>query len=116
MTSFLRHHTECRSIISRMLVTDPKQRASLAEIMSHPWMNKGYNITPDNYLPNREPVQLPLDADVIEKMTGFDFGPPEYITSQLTKIIDSEDYQHAVKTNYREQPPPTLPREEAWRV
>lgn len=109
MTSFLRHHTECRSIISRMLVTDPKQRASLAEIMSHPWMNKGYNITPDNYLPNREPVQLPLDADVIEKMTGFDFGPPEYITSQLTKIIDSEDYQHAVKTNYREQPPPTLP-------
>ena len=92
-----------------MLVTDPKQRASLAEIMSHPWMNKGYNITPDNYLPTREPVQLPLDADVIEKMTGFDFGPPEYITAQLSKIIESEDYQHAVKTNYREQPPPTQP-------
>ncbi|KAB8238938.1 putative serine/threonine protein kinase Kin1 [Aspergillus alliaceus] len=98
--------TECRSIISRMLVTDPKQRASLAEIMNHPWMNKGYNGPPENYLPHREPLQHPLDAEVIEKMTGFDFGPPEYITAQLTKILESEDYQHAVRTSVREQPLP----------
>ncbi|KAE8149286.1 hypothetical protein BDV25DRAFT_4208 [Aspergillus avenaceus] len=95
---------ECRSIISRMLVTDPKQRASLAEIMNHPWMNKGYNGPPENYLPHREPLHLPLDSEVIEKMTGFDFGPPDYITNQLTKVIESEDYQHAVRTSIREQP------------
>lgn len=89
-----------------MLVTDPRQRASLTEIMNHPWMNKGYSGPPDNYLPPREATQLPLDNDVIEKMTGFDFGPPDYITGQLTKILDSEDYQHAVKTNLREQQPP----------
>lgn len=98
---------ECRQIISRMLVTDPKQRASLTEIMNHPWMNKGYNGPPDNYLPPREPTQLPLANDIIDKMTGFDFGPPDYITAQLTKILESEEYQHAVKTNPREQPPPT---------
>ncbi|KAL3463319.1 hypothetical protein BJX64DRAFT_127637 [Aspergillus heterothallicus] len=98
--------TECRHIISRMLVTDPKQRASLAEIMNHPWMNKGFSGAPDNHLPTREPLQLPLDPEVIEKMTGFDFGPPDYITAQLTKIIESEDYQHAVILNAREQPPP----------
>ncbi|KAL4872773.1 hypothetical protein BDV12DRAFT_126184 [Aspergillus spectabilis] len=97
---------ECRSIISRMLVTDPKQRASLAEIMSHPWMNKGYGGAPDNHLPTREPLQLPLDPEVIEKMTGFDFGPPDYIAAQLTKIIESEDYLHAVTLNAREQPAP----------
>ncbi|THC88460.1 hypothetical protein EYZ11_012093 [Aspergillus tanneri] len=97
--------TECRHIISRMLVTDPKQRASLAEIMSHPWMNKGFNTVPDNNLPHREPLKLPLDPEVIEKMTGFDFGPPEYIIAQLTKIIESEDYQHAVRASIREQPP-----------
>ncbi|KAL4790240.1 hypothetical protein BDV19DRAFT_341640 [Aspergillus venezuelensis] len=97
--------SECRNIISRMLVTDPKQRASLAEIMSHPWMNKGFSTVPDNHLPTREPLQLPLDPAVIEKMTGFDFGPPDYIASQLTKIIESEDYQHAIALN-REQPPP----------
>ncbi|KAF9890291.1 serine/threonine-protein kinase KIN2 [Aspergillus nanangensis] len=98
---------ECRSIISRMLVTDPKQRASLAEIMNHPWMNKGFGGPPDSYLPHREPLQLPLDPDVIEKMTGFDFGSPDYITTQLTKIIDSEDYQHAVRSSIRDHPPPS---------
>jgi hypothetical protein len=88
-----------------MLVTDPKQRASLAEIMTHPWMNKGFNSPPENYLPHREPLQLPLDQDVIEKMTGFDFGSPEYIKSQLTKVLESEDYQHALRLNFREQQP-----------
>lgn len=89
-----------------MLVTDPKQRASLAEIMSHPWMNKGFSNPPENHLPHREPLQLPLDQEVVEKMTGFDFGPPEYITAQLTKVLESEDYQHALRLYYREQQQP----------
>ncbi|KAJ5677179.1 uncharacterized protein N7477_002812 [Penicillium maclennaniae] len=96
--------TECRHIISRMLVTDPKQRASLNEIMNHPWMNKGFSAPPENFLPHREPLQLPLDQEVIEKMTGFDFGPPEYITAQLTKTLESEEYRNAVRNNHREQP------------
>lgn len=87
-----------------MLVTDPKQRASLSEILNHPWMNKGFNTLPENYLPHREPLQLPLDPEIIERMTGFDFGPPEYITSQLTKVLESEDYQHAVRVSAREAP------------
>ncbi|KAL2871991.1 putative serine/threonine protein kinase Kin1 [Aspergillus lucknowensis] len=98
--------SECRHIISRMLVTDPKQRANLAEIMGHPWMNKGFSGSPDNHLPTREPLQLPLDPEVIEKMTGFDFGPSDYIAAQLTKIIESEDYQHAVSLSAREPLPP----------
>jgi hypothetical protein len=97
---------ECRHIISRMLVTDPKQRASLTEIMNHPWMNKGFSGPPDNHLPHREPLQLPLDPEVIEKMTGFEFGKPEYITAQLTKVIESDEYQHAIALNAREQPVP----------
>lgn len=98
---------ECRHILSRMLVTDPKQRASLTEIMNHPWMNKGYNGPPENFLPPREPLQLPLDPEVIEKMTGFDFGTPDHITAQLTKTLESEEYQQAVKSFSREQPFPT---------
>jgi len=96
--------TECRNLISRMLVTDPRQRASLSEIMNHPWITKGFNTPPENYLPPREPLQLPLDPSVIEKMTGFDFGPSDLITAQLTKIIESEDYQHAVDMSSREPP------------
>ncbi|KAI9722257.1 MAG: hypothetical protein M1812_001729 [Candelaria pacifica] len=95
--------SECRSLISRMLVTDPRQRATLTEIMNHPWITKGFNSPPENYLPHREPLQLPLDPKVIEKMTGFDFGSTEYITTELTKILESEGYQQAVRLAAREQ-------------
>lgn len=65
--------------------------------MNHPWMTKGFNGPPDNYLPSRKPLQLPLDSSVVAKMTGFDFGAADVITAQLTRIIDSEDYQRAVR-------------------
>ncbi|KAA6411135.1 MAG: serine threonine kinase Kin1 [Lasallia pustulata] len=93
---------DCKNLISRMLVTDPKQRSNLGEIMNHPWITKGFNAPPENYLPHREPVQLPLDPVIVNKMTGFDFGPSEYITRELTKVIESEEYQSAVRLNARE--------------
>ncbi|KAL9050318.1 MAG: hypothetical protein Q9162_006706 [Coniocarpon cinnabarinum] len=89
--------SECKHIISRMLVTDPKNRATLSEIMNHPWMTKGFNGAPENYLPPREPLTLPLDEKVIDKMNGFEFGPPEWIRNQLENIINSEDYQRAMR-------------------
>ncbi|KAL0469420.1 serine/threonine protein kinase [Neurospora intermedia] len=100
--------SECKHLISRMLVTDPKQRATMQEVMNHPWMLKGYNGPPDNYLPRREPLTLPLDPEVISQMTGFKFGPPEYITAELTKRIKSPKYQAAVRRleKERERPEP----------
>ena len=97
------HLLECKNLISRMLVTDPRQRAHLSEIINHPWITKGFNSPPENYLPHREPLQLPLDPKIIEKMTGFDFGPADYITRELTKVIASDEYQNAVRNNAREQ-------------
>jgi hypothetical protein len=67
------------------------------EIMNHPWMTKGFSGPPENHLPERKPVQLPLDPEVVAKMTGFDFGNSKYITEQLTAVIESEDYQRAVR-------------------
>ena len=66
-------------------------------------MTKGFNSPPENYLPHREPLQFPLDAQIIEKMTGFDFGPADYITRELTKVLNSEEYQNAVRNSAREQ-------------
>ena len=86
-----------------MLVTDPRQRAGLSEIMNHPWMTKGFNAPPENCLPHREPLQLPLDPQIVDKMTGFDFGSAEYITRELTKVLNSDEYQRAVQLNAREQ-------------
>lgn len=93
--------SECRNLIHRMLQTDPSQRMTLSEIMNHPWLVKGFNSPPENYLPHREPLQLPLEKEIIDKMTGFDFGTPEYITSQLTNVIQSEEYQRAVRAAAR---------------
>lgn len=95
--------SECKHLMSRMLVTDPKQRATMQEVMNHPWITKGFNGPPDNYLPIREPLTYPLDPEVIHAMQGFNFGTPETIRAQLTKIIESEEYQQAVKMYQRER-------------
>lgn len=86
-----------------MLVTDPKQRATMAEVMYHPWMNKGYSAPPDNCLPRREPITLPLDKEVINAMTGFNFGPPEVIKAQLTRLLESEEYKRGVRLYQQEK-------------
>lgn len=93
---------ECRSLIARMLQTDPSQRATMSEIMNHPWITKGSSGPPDNFLPNRRPLQLPLDRNVIRKMDGFDFGPANKIEEQLTRLIDSDEYQRAIR-NYEKK-------------
>ncbi|KAI1380175.1 hypothetical protein F4677DRAFT_406061 [Hypoxylon crocopeplum] len=102
---------ECRHLLSRMLVTDPKQRATMYEVMNHPWMIKGYGAAPENYLPAREPLTLPLEPEVISAMTGFNFGPPEGIKAQLTKVIESEDYKRAVSLLQKEKEVPPAPKD-----
>ncbi|KAI1437127.1 protein kinase [Xylaria sp. CBS 124048] len=100
---------ECRHLLSRMLVTDPRHRATMFEVMNHPWLIKGYGGPPENYLAQREPLTLPLDPEVINAMTGFNFGSSEAIKSQLTKIIESDDYKRAVQLLQKEKeslPPP----------
>lgn len=87
-----------------MLVVDVKERATLAEIVNHPWMTKGFNGPPESFLPHREPVQLPLDPVVINKMQGFDFGTAAHIQEQMTRIIDSDEYQTALRRVMREDP------------
>lgn len=94
-----------------MLVTDPKQRATMAEVMSHPWMTKGHNGPPDNYLSRREPISLPLDQEVINAMTGFNFGSPEVIKAQLTRLIESEEYQRGVRAYNQEKDLPQPSRD-----
>ncbi|KAI6503128.1 hypothetical protein MCOR11_001060 [Pyricularia oryzae] len=103
--------SECKHLLGRMLVTDPKQRITMAEILSHPWMVKGYSGPPENYLPNREPLTLPLDQEVINGMTGFSFGPPEVIKAQLTRIIESEDYQRSIRAYQREKETQQTPKD-----
>ena len=85
---------ECKHILSRMLVTNPANRATLSEVLSHPWMVKGYDGAPDPHLPERTPLRPHnIDPEVIKGMTGFEFGTPETITANLVDVLTSEAYQ-----------------------
>lgn len=106
---------ECKQLLSRMLVTDPRMRATMHEVMNHPWMLKGYNGPPENYLPRRDPITLPLEPEVITAMTGFNFGTPETITAQLTRVIESDEYQRSVRLMQKEKDQQVQPVKDAER-
>ncbi|ORX88590.1 Pkinase-domain-containing protein [Basidiobolus meristosporus CBS 931.73] len=88
---------ESKNLLSRILVTNPSDRATLQEVLHHPWMVKGYNGPPENYVPHRVPIQLPLDPEIIKKMSGFQFGDGAEIVKQLESVISSESYQRAAQ-------------------
>lgn len=89
--------SDCKSLLQRMLVTNRKQRASMSEVVVHPWMNKGYDAPVENYLPKRKPLQLPIDMNVVRGMKGFEFGSEDAIKSKLESLITSEEYEANAK-------------------
>ncbi|KAI8368370.1 kinase-like domain-containing protein [Choanephora cucurbitarum] len=84
---------ECRHLLKRMILTAPSKRATMSEIIAHPWMNKGYDTPVDNHLPKRKPLTLPVDNDIIKQMSGFEFGSDFMIKAELEGLIGSEEYQ-----------------------
>lgn len=90
--------TECKHLLSRMLVTNPTQRAPLSEVMSHPWMVRGFMGPPAVHMVQREPLRSDeLDRQVIKLMKGFEFGNEDEIEHKLLQIIESDTYQRAVQ-------------------
>ncbi|ORY01928.1 Pkinase-domain-containing protein [Basidiobolus meristosporus CBS 931.73] len=92
--NWLSSDLDCKHLLSRILVTNPSERANMSEILRHPWISKGYDGPPNNYLPQRSPLQLPLDMDVVRGMSGFEFGDDNHIKEELETIIGSESYQN----------------------
>ena len=84
---------ECKSLLGRMLVTNPMERATLTEVLSHPFMTKGYDGPPESHLIYREPLRAEeLDWDIVNAMGGFTFGTPESISEELKSVLQSEPY------------------------
>ncbi|KAF5319597.1 hypothetical protein D9619_008686 [Psilocybe cf. subviscida] len=89
---------ECKHLLSRMLVTNPANRASLAEVMSHPWMVRGFMGPPAVHLVHREPLRADeLDRQVIRGMTGFEFGTEDEIERKLVQILESDLYIRSIQ-------------------
>lgn len=92
---------ECVSLLSRMLVVDPLKRATLYEIMQHPWMNRGYDHPPSSYVPKRVPLSLPLDPNIVKSIASFDLGTEAAINQELTNILSSVEYQMSCENWYK---------------
>lgn len=71
----------------------------MTETVNHPWMTKGFDGEPPaSHLPHREPLQpAGLDMEIINKMSGFDFGTPEKIHADMMEVLTSEMYQTCVR-------------------
>ncbi|GMG31438.1 unnamed protein product [[Candida] boidinii] len=80
-----------------MLVVNPVERASLKEVMNHPWMTKGFDGPPPHYLPHRVPLKLPLNYDVIDTIVELQLGTEDQVTRELTEILGSPEYHLAVR-------------------
>ncbi|KAG8972752.1 serine/threonine-protein kinase KIN2 [Tulasnella sp. 425] len=99
---------ECKHLLSRMLVTNPAARATLQEVLNHPWMLRNFNGSPSAHVIQREPLRpiypnqppntpSPLDKEVVRGMTGFEFGSDIAIEAKLLEILESENYRKAVE-------------------
>jgi serine/threonine protein kinase len=89
---------ECKHLLSRMLVTNPANRAPLSEVMNHPWMSRGFSSPPDIHMLHREPLRADeLDRQVIRGMQGFEFGTEDDIEKKLITILTSDMYIRAVQ-------------------
>ncbi|KAF8063306.1 CAMK/CAMKL/Kin1 protein kinase [Lyophyllum atratum] len=89
---------ECKHLLGRMLVTNPAARAPLSEVMSHPWMVRGFNGAPDAHMLHREPLRADeLDRQVVRGMQGFEFGSEDDIERKLVGVLESENYARAVQ-------------------
>ncbi|TRM66776.1 hypothetical protein BD626DRAFT_565862 [Schizophyllum amplum] len=60
---------ECKHLLSRMLVTNPAARAPLSEVISHPWMVRGFSGAPEPHLVHREPLRsTDIERPVVHSM------------------------------------------------
>ncbi|KAJ1975998.1 Serine/threonine-protein kinase [Dimargaris verticillata] len=98
--SWLTH--ECKHLLSRILVTNPDDRATMAEIMRHPWMNRHYDAPVENYLPLRLPLTLPLDPVVLRQMADFGFGLEADLSLRMETLLASEWYLKQLQRYYPE--------------
>ncbi|OBZ72950.1 Protein kinase kin1 [Grifola frondosa] len=77
---------------------EPAARAPLSEVLSHPWMVRGFRGPPDSHLVHREPLRADeLDRQVIRGMKGFEFGTEEEIEHRLIEVLESDAYYRAVQ-------------------
>lgn len=64
---------KARHLIERLIQVDPRSRATLSEVLHHPWVNEGYDTIPSSYMAFRPLIKdvSQLDQSVVAAMQSF---------------------------------------------
>ncbi|KAJ3033404.1 hypothetical protein HDV00_006370 [Rhizophlyctis rosea] len=67
--------TDARHLIGRLITVDPKERATLPEVLAHPWVNENFGYQPPNYLPERPTIPSPdhLSREIVSRLCAFGY-------------------------------------------
>lgn len=62
-------------MISRLITVDPKQRATLSEVLLHPWVLQDYSTPPHSFVPERPVIKDPklLSPDIVRRLQIFGY-------------------------------------------
>jgi MAP/microtubule affinity-regulating kinase len=82
-----------------LITVDPSKRATLAEVMSHPWVNDGYDCIPDSYVPDRpELATEELLPDLVRRLEIFGYSKAE-IHEAFSRSMD-QSKPHPIRATY----------------
>ncbi|TPX48695.1 hypothetical protein SeLEV6574_g01893 [Synchytrium endobioticum] len=89
-----------KHLIARCITVDPKRRATLQEVLSHPWVNDGYERPPHHYIPDRPIIAdaSKLSKDIINRLTAFG-----YKFDEIHRAFESKEDQarpHPIRATY----------------
>jgi MAP/microtubule affinity-regulating kinase len=64
-----------RHLISRLITVDPKKRATLQEVLLHPWVKENYDSAPPNFIPERPIITdlAQLSKDITNRLQIFGY-------------------------------------------
>uniref|UniRef100_A0A0K0F7D1 SNF-related serine/threonine-protein kinase n=1 Tax=Strongyloides venezuelensis TaxID=75913 RepID=A0A0K0F7D1_STRVS len=88
---------EAKSLISRMLVRDPRKRATIAEIVQHPWVIKGdKGLTEALPLIVREHLPDSAHNTIVDQMVIGGIGTED----EILNALESDEYSYITATYY----------------
>eukprot|EP00158_Paraphelidium_tribonemae_P005913 Partr_v1_DN27587_c0_g1_i2_m30046 putative serine threonine-protein kinase len=83
------------NLISIMLKTDPKKRATLEKIRSHPWVTENSIVPVESYVPSRETIVSQPQCDSLMELVSYGFRKDE-----VERTLRSETALHPIVSLY----------------
>ncbi|PVV01370.1 hypothetical protein BB560_004211 [Smittium megazygosporum] len=89
---------QCSDLISKLLIVDPKKRATMDEIFNHEWIKSGLSSFKLPTIPKRIPLVHPTQVDkriikVMSQYSSLGFGSAELIEKTILHKISSPAYR-----------------------